>query len=107
MVFPLRHAVTCACQDLTRRGHSEPAPVVGRLGARGCRSVVDGGRLARRANRCNRGFAARPQSTASPFIELELFHSLTRRICASSPTSPRRNSNTQTTKITPWTTNTH
>src|SRR5215813_11442692 len=45
MVFPLRHAVTCACQDPARRGHSEPAPVVGRLGARGCRSVVDGGRL--------------------------------------------------------------
>src|SRR5215475_3582458 len=37
MVFPLGHAVY-VCQDPARRG----AAVVGRLGARGCRSVVDG-----------------------------------------------------------------
>ena len=37
----------------------------------------------------------------------ETDHSLMRRMLASSPTMPRRNSSTQTTKIAPWTTNTH
>src|SRR5262249_30413365 len=58
MVFPLRHAVTCACQDPARRDTANQLPswidsahaVAGRL--------VDGGRLARRANRCNCGFGA-------------------------------------------------
>src|SRR6187551_2371554 len=39
--------------------------------------------------------------------ERPLHQSLIRRTWASSPMMPRRNSNTQTTKIMPWTTNTH
>src|SRR5262249_59416482 len=58
MVFPLRHAVTCACQDPARRDTANQLPswidsahaVAGRL--------VVGGLLARCANPCNCGFGA-------------------------------------------------